>query len=87
MENKALDIRKAITVAEAARQLGVNRETVRRAILSGMLRAFQPGDEANAPYLVDPASLKGFSLGKPGRPPGRKDSSPRTRRRREEVTA
>lgn len=76
-----MDVRKAITATEAARRLGVDTETVRRAILKGQIRAFMPGRE----YLVDPASLARFTLGKPGRPAGRKDTRQRTRRTREEV--
>jgi excisionase family DNA binding protein len=59
-----VNIRKAITATQAAKQLGVHRETVRRDIKRGKLRAVKPGGE----YLLDPAQLEGYTPGKPGRP-------------------
>ena len=64
-----MDIRKAITATEAGRRLGVNRETVRRHIIAGKLRAVKPGSQ----YLLDPAELARYEPGRVGRPPGSKN--------------
>lgn len=65
--------KKSLTVKEAARRLGVNPETIKRAIRAGELRANRLSLGERYVLLIDAADLDAMTKRGPGRPRKEKD--------------
>lgn len=77
--SKWSEIKRTLTIAEAAQQLGLAPATLRAQIRNGRLDAMKVGPI----YLVQRSELERYrreSLARLGRPDGAKDSKPRIRR-------
>ena len=72
-----MDVRRLISTREAARRLGCHPTTIKKACREGRLNAYRID---GGPWLINPDSVRTYAIRPSGRPRGRRDSEPRTRR-------